>query len=263
VAILILIAFHSCALIDGSSEHYSKICFIIKTNYLLRKAFTLNIIDQLLETAQNNGQASLSEYDSKRVLAAYGIPAVSETMALSPEEAAKAAEQMDFPSVVKGLGSRLLHKTEMGLVHLNLHNESAVLEAAQKITESAGSDLEGFLVQPFVEGKREWVAGMFRDPQFGPVIMFGAGGIFAEALSDVSLRLAPLTTYDAEAMLDEIKAQPLLGDFRGEKSVDRQTLMTILMGLSRLAVEHPCIAEIDINPLVTRNDGSLVAVAVW
>ncbi|MBW1890996.1 MAG: acetate--CoA ligase family protein, partial [Deltaproteobacteria bacterium] len=103
-------------------------------------------------------------------------------------------------------------------------------------------------------------AGMFRDPQFGPVIMFGAGGIFTEALSDVAFRLAPLSSNDVEAMLDDIKVQPLLDDFRGEHKVDRQLLIHTLTGLSRLAGEHPQIAEIDINPLVTRSDGSVVAV---
>jgi len=217
-------------------------------------------IEKILGMALEKGQASLSEYDSKRLLATYGIPVVNECVAHTPEEAAEAAVQMGFPIVLKGLGSRLLHKTEMGLVHLKLQSKSEVLEATENISNQAGPDLEGFLVQPFVEGKREWVAGMFRDPQFGPVIMFGVGGIFTEALSDVSFRLAPLTNHDAEAMLGEIKVQALLGDLRGEKSVDRQMLITTLMGLSCLAMEHPRVAEIDINPLVTGKDGSIVAV---
>lgn len=218
------------------------------------------IIDELLKTAEKTGQAALSEYDSKRLLADFGIPVVNETVAHTPEEAAKLAVQMGFPIVLKGLGSRLLHKTEKGLVYLKLQNKSAVLDSAEKISIDAGPDLEGFLVQPYVEGKREWVAGMFRDPQFGPVIMFGAGGIFTEALADVSFRLAPLTLHDAESMLNDIKAQALLDDFRGEQRVDRQLLIKTLKGLSDLAIKHPRIAEIDINPLVTRHDGSVVAV---
>ena len=220
----------------------------------------MKTIGQILKTAGEKGQPSLSEYDSKRLLAACGIPVVNESVAHTTEEAANAAERIGFPVVVKGLGSRLLHKTEKGLVHLKLQTTSEVLKAAEKISKDAGPNLEGFLVQPFVQGKREWVAGMFRDPQFGPVIMFGAGGIFAEALSDVSFRLAPLTSRDAEAMLDEIKAQALLDDFRGEKRVDRQMVITTLLGLSCLAVEHPRVAEIDINPLLTKKDGSIVAV---
>lgn len=217
-------------------------------------------IDTLLNNTLKAGDTSLTEYDSKRLLAAYDIPVVKESVAHTPEEAVDKASQMGFPVVVKGLGSRLLHKTEKGLVHLSLKDKTQVRDSAKKIAIDAGKNLEGFLVQPFVQGKREWVAGMFRDPQFGPVIMFGVGGIFAEALEDVSFRLAPLTSHDAEAMLNEIRAQALLDDFRGEKRVDRHLLMTTLMGLSRLAMEHPRIAEIDINPLVTGNDGSVVAV---
>ena len=194
------------------------------------------IIDELLKTAGKTGQAALSEYDSKRLLAAFGIPVVTETVAHTPEEATKLAVQMGFPIVLKGLGSRLLHKTEKGLVHLKLQNKSEVLDSAEKISIDAGPDLEGFLVQPYVEGKREWVAGMFRDPQFGPVIMFGAGGIFTEALADVSFRLAPLTLHDAESMLNDIKAQALLDDFRGERRVDRQLLIKTLKGLSDLFI---------------------------
>jgi len=220
----------------------------------------LNPIDQILKTAHEIGQSSLSEYDSKRILKAYGIPVVEESVALTPDEASDAAVRIGFPVVVKGLGSRLLHKTEKGLVHLNLQTPSDVLQAAADIAQDAGPHLEGFLVQPMVEGKREWVAGMFRDPQFGPVIMFGAGGIFTEALSDVAFRLAPLTQHDAAEMLNEIKAQALLNDFRGEKRVDRDALAATLMGLSRLSVERPRISEIDINPLVTKKDGSIVAV---
>ncbi|MBW2632952.1 MAG: acetate--CoA ligase family protein [Deltaproteobacteria bacterium] len=217
-------------------------------------------IDELLKNAIEDGSKSLNEYDAKRLLGAYGIPVPAETVAHTPQEAVGAAVQMGYPVVVKGLGSQLLHKTEKGLVHLKLKNDAEVEEAARKIAEDAGTALEGLLVQPFVEGKREWMAGMFRDPQFGPVIMFGAGGIFTEALSDVAFRLAPLSSNDVEAMLDDIKVQPLLDDFRGEHKVDRKLLMQTLTGLSRLAGEHPQIAEIDINPLVTRSDGSVVAV---
>ena len=182
----------------------------------------LKTIEQIIKTADEKGLSSLSEYDSKKLLAAYGIPVVKETVAKTPDEAADAAARINFPVVIKGLGSQLLHKTEMGLVHLKLQTKSAVIQAAGEISKAAGPNLEGFLIQPFVEGKREWVAGMFRDPQFGPVIMFGAGGIFTEALSDVAFRLAPLAQNDAEDMLNEIKGKALLNDFRGESWLTAQ-----------------------------------------
>ena len=118
---------------------------------------------------------------------------VTEIVAADEKEAVQAASEIGFPVVLKGLGATLLHKTEMGLVHLNINNEKAAKKAVKHIADQAGAALEGILVQPHVEGKREFVAGMFKDPQFGPVIMFGLGGIFTEALSDVSFRLAPLS----------------------------------------------------------------------
>ena len=123
---------------------------------------------------------------------------VKEITALSPNEAAEAALELGFPVVLKGLGSKLTHKTEMGLVHLGLVSKEDVLAAGKKIQASAGNDLEGFLVQPQIDGQREFVVGLFRDPQFGPVIMFGLGGIFTEALQDTTLRLAPLNESEAE-----------------------------------------------------------------
>ena len=115
------------------------------------------------------------------------------------------------------------------------------------------------MVQPQVQGKREFVSGLFQDEHFGPVVMFGLGGIFTEVLSDISLRLAPLTETDAAEMLDGIKAKSLLGNFRGEKAADRSQLIRTLMGLSRIGMEHPDIAEIDINPLLITHTGDPLA----
>ena len=202
---------------------------------------------------------ALTESESKQVLVKYDVPVIEEKKAASSDEAVKAAISTGFPVVLKGLGSSLLHKTEMGLVHLNLNNPEEVKDAALTIEKNAGDKLEGFIVQPQLNGKREFVAGMFRDPHFGPVIMFGIGGIFTEAFSDVSFRIAPVTENDAEEMLDEIRAKALLNEFRGEKAVNRKQIIEALTGLSRLALEQPQIAEIDINPLIV-SGGNPVAV---
>jgi acyl-CoA synthetase (NDP forming) len=135
-----------------------------------------------------------------------------------------------------------------------------VRSAAESIQHNAGDDLEGFLVQPHIEGKREWIAGLSYDHQFGPVIMFGAGGILTEAISDVTFRLAPLSPGDAREMIDEIKSSPLLEDFRGEKKVDRSQIVRVLTGLSELAADHPVESEVDINPLIATPTGDLMAV---
>ncbi|MBU1398131.1 MAG: acetate--CoA ligase family protein [Proteobacteria bacterium] len=219
----------------------------------------MNITD-LFEKINKNEKSALTENESKRILQEYGIPVTEERTATNSAEAVNAAIGIGFPVVLKGLGSSILHKTEMGLVHLNLKDSVAVKEAALTIEKNAGDKLEGFLVQPQLNGKREFVTGMFRDPHFGPVIMFGIGGIFTEAFSDVSFRIAPVTENDAEEMLDEIRAKALLNEFRGEKAVNRKQIIEALTGLSRLALEQPQIAEIDINPLIALPDGNLKAV---
>ena len=146
------------------------------------------------------------------------------------------------------------------MVHLNITDSKAAAEAVASIARVAGDQLEGFLVQPYIKGNREFAAGIFKDQQFGPVIMFGIGGTFTEALADVTFRLAPITETDAAEMLNEIRAKALLANFRGQSAADRKLLIRTLMGLSRIAVEHPDIAEIDINPLLITPDGNVCAV---
>ena len=213
-----------------------------------------------IATARRNGRASLNETESKQILAAYGVPVVEERVARTPDEAAVSAGALGFPVVLKGLGAALTHKTERGLVRLGLNNAEEVRQAALEMVRQAGPDLEGWLVQPQLQGRREFVAGMFQDAQFGPVIMFGLGGVFTEALDDVTFRVAPLDEEQAGRMLDEISAKALLGNFRGEGAVDRQKLTDILTGLSRLSEEQPAVAEIDINPLLVTAEGRPVAV---
>jgi acyl-CoA synthetase (NDP forming) len=216
--------------------------------------------NELIGKARAENRSTLTEAESKILLAAYGVPVVTELTASSPEEASVLAARLGFPVVVKGLGSSLTHKTERGLVHLNLPDAQAVRRAAVEIAQAAGEDLEGWLVQPQVTGRREFVAGLFRDRQFGPVIMFGLGGIFTEALGDVAFRVAPLNEVQAVGMLEELRASRLLNDFRGEKAADRNQLIQALLGLSRLAMEHPEVAEVDINPLLVSPDGRVAAV---
>ena len=185
---------------------------------------------------------------------------MEETVALSEDDAVACAGAMGLPVVLKGLGARLTHKTERGLVKVNLRSEEEVRRAYGEIKSSAGTDWEGCLIQPLVEGRRELVAGLFRDPQFGPVVMFGLGGIFTEAIGDVVFRIAPVSPAEAAKMTNEIAARKLLGPFRGEAAADREDLLRTLTGLSRLAMDHPAIREIDINPLIVKPDGGIVAV---
>ncbi len=214
----------------------------------------------LIKKAKDENRTALTEAESKKLLSAYGLPVVEEAVAMTTEEAVNKADAFGFPVVLKGLGAKLTHKTEMGLVHLGLNTPDAVRKAAHRISTAAGTDLEGFLVQPHLSGRREFVAGLFHDPQFGPIVMFGLGGIFTEALDDVVFRVAPLDESEAGRMLDELKSKRLLSAFRGEKPADRDALVKALVGLSRLGLEVPEITEVDVNPLIVTPDGRPVAV---
>jgi acyl-CoA synthetase (NDP forming) len=202
----------------------------------------------------------LNEDEAHQLLSSYGIPVVQGTVVRTPEQAVAAGLDMGFPVVLKGIGAALFHKTEQHLVYLNLMDPQTLAEAAAAIVSASGNRLEGFLVQPQIQGQRELVAGLFHDEHFGPVIMFGLGGVYTEALKDVTFRLAPITEADAHEMLDEIKAKSLLQKIRGQKAADRKQLVRILTGLSCIAMERPEISEIDLNPILITPDGMACAV---
>jgi len=214
----------------------------------------------IIEQAKMQGRGNLTEVEAKQILKKYGVPVVEEKVVATIAEVEAAAEMMSYPLVLKGLGARLTHKTERGLVKLNLKSGKDVQNAALYIKDTAGNDLEGFILQPMLEGKKEFVAGLFHDDLFGPVVMFGLGGIFTEALEDVVFRIAPLDEKEAGKMIDELHAQKLLGAFRGERAPDRQSLIKTLVGLSNISSEIKEIKEIDINPLLVAPDGQVTAV---
>lgn len=215
-------------------------------------------VKELLSKAIKNGRQALSEYESKQVAAAAGVPVTREALVHSRQEAVEQAVALGFPVVLKGSSPELMHKTEMDMVRVNLQNEDGVARAYDEIT-GKGIELDGVLIQEMVKGSREFVIGLTRDPQFGPCVMFGLGGIFTEALKDVSFRVAPLTENDAREMIREIRATKLLDAFRGESAVDRDLLVKALVGVGHLGMTHDEIAEIDINPLIIQ-DGKPVAV---
>ena len=208
---------------------------------------------EILQKAIENKQKALSEYDSKRVVASAGVTITKEGLATSRDEAVRLAEEIGFPVVLKGCSSTVTHKTEMGMVKLGLSGSDDVARAYDEIM-AAGLELDGVLVQEMVKGQREFVIGLTRDPQFGPCVMFGLGGIFTEVLNDVSFRVAPITEIDAREMIEEIKTKKLLDEFRGSPAVDREALVKALVGIGNLGNEHDEIAEIDINPVIISGD---------
>jgi acyl-CoA synthetase (NDP forming) len=220
----------------------------------------MSIPVELIEQARKERRLSLNEAESKTLLSQYGVPIVEEKIVANEEAAIAQAQAMGFPVVLKGLGSKLTHKTERGLVKLNLSSVEDVRRAYHEIQASAGADLEACLLQRLVAGRREFAAGLFRDSQFGLVVLFGLGGVFMEAIEDVVFRLAPLNQIQAQRMIEELSARKLLEGFRGEAAVDKEILIRVLMGLSRLGTEHPEIMEVDINPLVVTPRGEVTAV---
>jgi acyl-CoA synthetase (NDP forming) len=214
------------------------------------------------DLAPTGAKLALSDSEAKLLLEEAGIALPPERFESRQADVAAAAASIGYPVVLKGIGTKLMHKTERGLVHLSLNDAGAVEEAARMISAEAGSELDGFLLQPHISGRREFVAGLLQDPQFGPVILFGIGGVLTEAFADVAFRLAPLTETDAREMLGEIQGKALLGDFRGEKAVRQSELIQILMGLSHIGATHPELSEIDINPLLVSPEGRVTVVDV-
>lgn len=217
-------------------------------------------VDRLIRKLRAEGRWSMTEDESKKLLKDYGVPVVKDKVVNRLNDAVLYARKIGFPAVVKGHGAKLSHKTERGLVKINLKSAREVREAFQAIKASAGSDWEGCLVAPFVQGSREFVAGLFRDAQFGPAVMFGLGGIFTEALADAAFRIAPFDEKEARRMIGEISSRKLLGNFRGEAPADTDQIVKILVGLSRLGMERPDIKEVDINPLIITPKGKVAAV---
>ena len=204
---------------------------------------------------------TLSEADSKARLRAHGVPVVDEALVSEPAAAGDAAERLGFPVVAKLCAAGLAHKTERGLVRLGLRDRSAVEQAASDLLAAARPD-DGdvaVLVGPMVTGLRELIAGVVRDPQFGPCVMLGIGGVLAEAVADVAFRLAPLDRVDAEDMVDDLSMQALLGSVRGEPAVDRDKLVDVITGLAAVLRADPNVVSVDVNPLIV-SDGKPVAV---
>ncbi len=215
-------------------------------------------------TATEAGARSrtLSESDSKALLAGHGVPIAPERSAATPAAAAAAAQAIGFPVVVKLCGDAIAHKTERGLVKLRLGDAAAVEAAAAELLAAATPD-DGevsLLVAPMVQGNRELIAGLVLDPQFGMTAMLGVGGVLTEALADVVFRPVPLSRSDAHQMIDSLATQRLLGPLRGEAAVDRERLADVIVGLAALATSRTDVVSVDVNPLIITPDGAPVAV---
>jgi len=204
----------------------------------------------ILDKARKEGRETLSEYESKLILASYNIPVTHEIIIQKNNDVISAAHEIGYPVVMKGCSPEITHKTEKGLIRTDIRDDKEALDTFNDIMAGMNGSHGSILIQEMIKGKRELVIGLIRDPQFGPCVMFGLGGIFTEILKDVSFRLAPLEKRDALEMMDEIKAHKILGAVRGMEPVDRELLSEMLINVGRIGVENDAIKEIDINPVI-------------
>ena len=203
---------------------------------------------------------NLGEQEARDIIAAYGFKTPQSFLVMTSEEAIEAAQKIGYPVVMKIVSPDILHKTDVGGVRVGIENDLQVEEAffditAQSRQYSPQAAILGVSIQEMVRGGKEVILGMSKDPQFGPLIMFGLGGIYVEVLKDVSFRIAPLSVEDADQMIREINAYPLLRGTRGEKPADIAALRECLLRLSQLVTDNPEILELDINPLIVKAEG--------
>jgi succinyl-CoA synthetase beta subunit len=216
--------------------------------------------DDLIRSAFLRGQRALSEYESKKLLSLYGIPVAREELSRSVDEAVSATDGLGFPVVLKACSAELMHKSDRGCIELNLRDKRDVGEAYDRIIRSVDLELEGVLVQEMVPGQRELVVGLNRDPQFGPCVMLGIGGILTEVFQDTVFRMAPFDMVEAKDMTEQLRFKKILGSFRGQKPVDTDILCRSLIAVGQIGLELETVSELDINPMIITPEGRLVAV---
>lgn len=204
----------------------------------------------IIDEAFKNKRTSLSEHESKKILNTYGIPITREEVVTDQQGLMKAIREIGFPLVLKASAPDLSHKTERGLVRMDIRDEQEATLVFEEIMHETRERGGLVLVQEMVKGNRELVVGLTRDIQFGPCVMFGLGGIFTEVLKDISFRVLPIEKRDALDMMQEIKANKILGPIRGMPAADLDQLADIIIKVGRIGLENDHVQEIDINPII-------------
>jgi acetyltransferase len=225
-----------------------------------------SIVGELFQSVQEKGRVTIGDLEARTILTAYRIEVPDSELAENPQAAVEIATRLGYPVVLKVASPDILHKTDVGGVKVGLENAEDVRDAFDLITYrtqryTPEARLWGCLVQKMVPSGFEVLIGMNRDPQFGPLVTFGLGGIYVEALKDVTFRIAPISELEAEEMLSEIRAQALLNGVRGEPPVDKHAIIDTILRIGQLVTDFPEIMELDINPFVVYpNDGGGVAI---
>lgn len=217
---------------------------------------------ELIDAARSQGRTVLTEIESKQILDEAGIPVAKAQLARTAKEAGAAAEKAGFPVVLKIVSPDVTHKSDAGGVKLGLKSAAEVETAFGEIVAAVKAKqpdarIDGVAVQHMAPPGTEVIMGMSKDPQFGPVLMFGLGGIFVEVLKDVAFRIVPLEPRDARQMVRDIKGFPVLQGVRGQDPADLGSLESLLLKLSGFIEAHPEIEELDLNPVFAYKDGAL------
>lgn len=217
-------------------------------------------VQEVFDNARKEGRLSLGEVEARQVAEAYGLRLPKAQLARSPDEAVRLAAEIGYPVVMKIASPDILHKSDIGAVKVGLNNSTDVRDAYELIEYRArrhhpDADIWGILVQQMVSGGREVIIGMSRDPQFGPMLMFGLGGIYVEVLKDVVFRIAPIDRTEAREMVESIRSFPLLKGVRGQAPADVDAIVETILRVSQLVTDFPEIVEMDVNPLIVHEVG--------
>jgi len=221
-----------------------------------------HVTDDILKSALTERRTVLSEYESKKILQAYGIPITQEREITDERGFKQALSEIGFPLVIKASGPGVSHKTERGLVYTDIRNQQEAMAAFEEIGKKTKPGGASVLVQEMIKGARELIAGFTRDLQFGPCVMFGLGGIFTEVFQDISFRVAPIEKSEALDMIRELRAQNILKAVRGMPAADMDQLADIVMKVGKIGLEYPHIKEIDINPVIVSERGPVAVDAL-
>ena len=215
---------------------------------------------EIFAKVRQDGRLKMGDAEARDILEAYKIPIPASRLCRTADEAVAFADETGYPVVMKIASPDILHKTDIGGVRMNVQNAGDVRDSFDLITFRAtrympDADIWGCLVQQQVYGGKEVIIGMNRDPQFGPLVMFGLGGVYVEALKDVTFRIAPFSREEAMEMMREMRSFNLLTGVRGEAKSDLRAIADTLLKVSQLVVDFPDIVELDINPLIVFEDG--------
>ena len=216
----------------------------------------------IVEQARAEGRTILTEIEAKQLLEAAGVPVSPARLAKTKDHAVAEATKLGFPIVLKIVSNQITHKSDVGGVALGLTSTAEVGAAFDRIVASAkkavpDATIDGVAVQRMEKQGTEVIVGVTKDPQFGPVLMFGLGGVLVEVLKDVAFRVIPIEQRDARQMIEEIKGFPLLQGYRGQDPADLAKLQELLLKVSAFIEQHPEVAELDLNPVFAYKDGAL------